>query len=96
MGRKLTFEWDGHNLNHLARHGVSREEFEEAFGRPMVERIVTGSEDRITALGKTMRGRYLFLVYTMRSGHVRAVTAYTLPRKQRRVYDKATTEEYPG
>ena len=93
MGRKLTFEWDDYNLNHIARHGVSREEFEDTFRHPMVEEVISsGREDRVTAMARTSLGRYLFLVYTMRTGHVRAVTAYTLPRNKRRDYDKAIEE----
>jgi uncharacterized protein len=93
MGRRLTFEWDEHNLKHIARHGVSREEFEDTFRHPMVEEVVSSRrEDRVTAMARTSLGRYLFLVYTMRTGHIRAVTAYTLPRSKRRNYDEAIEE----
>lgn len=90
MGRKLTFEWDDHNTNHLARHGVSREEFEDAFARPMVEQINRVKDEyRVAAYAMTSAGRYLFVAYTMRNNNVRPVTAYTLPRKLRRIYNAA-------
>jgi uncharacterized DUF497 family protein len=57
MGRVLTFEWDEFNEDHIARHGVTREEFEDVFRSPMFERIVhTNDEDRVNAAGKTVGG----------------------------------------
>jgi uncharacterized DUF497 family protein len=54
----------------------------------MFERVVhEKNEDRVSAAGRTSGGRYLFVSYTMRRGKVRAVTAYTLPRKLREIYD---------
>ena len=61
------------------------------FEHPMVEQVVRREgEDRVTAAGRTDAGRYLFVAYTMRAGRIRAITAYTLPRKMRRMYDAAT------
>lgn len=85
----VEFDWDDHNRGHLARHNVTPEEFEECFFGPKVEQVLERSgEVRVAAVGKTKAGRYLSIVYTMRRGHVRPVTAYTLPRRRRRCYEE--------
>jgi uncharacterized DUF497 family protein len=94
VGRSYEFEWDSANTNHLARHEVTRHEFEQAFKHPRVEeRYIEKGEQRIWALGKTDAGRYLTLVYTVRGNRLRAVTAYTTKRKYRKIYDEAIQTE---
>jgi uncharacterized protein len=89
MGRKLAFDWDEYNKAHLARHGVSHTEFEDVFSGVMIEQIVErAGEKRVSAIGKTKAGRYLFLAYVMRDGRIRPVTAYTLPRNKRKDYEE--------
>jgi uncharacterized DUF497 family protein len=84
------FEWDEANTGHLARHGVTPNEFQQAFGHPRLEeQFSSGGEHRVLALGRTDAGRYLTLVYTVRGEKIRAVTAHTTKRKYRRVYDEA-------
>lgn len=84
------FDWDEANTGHLARHEVTRGEFEEAFRHPRLEeQFSAGGEHRVWALGQTDAGRYLTLVYTLREGKIRAVTAHTTKRRYRRVYDEA-------
>jgi hypothetical protein len=46
-------------------------------------------ELRVASYGRTKAGRYLFLAYTMRKGSIRPVTAHTLPRSKRSIYDKS-------
>ncbi len=60
------FDWDASNLSHLARHGISREEFEEAMTHdPMfVDFDDRTGEERWYAVGATDRRRVLFLVFT--------------------------------
>ena len=41
-------------------------------------------ENRVVAVGKTTRGRYLFLACTIRQGTIRPITAYTLPSEKRK------------
>jgi len=36
MGGRAEFDWDAHNIEHLARHGVSHIEFERAIMRDSV------------------------------------------------------------
>ena len=81
------FDWDDDNVEHIARHGVSPEEAEEALLDP--GRIVTpapefAGEQRWTALGASEVGRVLAVVFTRRRGLTRVVTARdAIPREKR-------------
>ena len=85
-GRK--FEWDEANRGHLARHRVTQEEFEQGMRNDPVE---LGSADvnrelRTKVAAVTDRGRILEMVYTVRRGKIRAVTAYPANRSKRERY----------
>lgn len=72
------FQWDAANTEHLQRHGVSTEEFEQAMNGPAVDlecEDVDG-ELRYHTVGATNTGRLLYMVWTMRGQEVRAVTAF--------------------
>jgi hypothetical protein len=58
--RKPRFEWDEHNLGHLARHRITDEEVEELFAGDVVNlRGRTYPPDRFAVMGRTDGGRYL-------------------------------------
>jgi len=77
------FLWDNENRAHLAGHGVTPDEFEQAYAsRGILRQTLTG-ERRKMASGVTEAGRVLVIVYTVRRGLVRAITAYE-SRKARR------------
>jgi uncharacterized protein len=83
------FEWDDGNVDHIARHGVSTDEAEEALADP--HRLGTsaysvGRERRSALIGATQDGRVLLIVYTWRSGAIRVVTARDADQAQRRRY----------
>ncbi len=88
------FDWDAANLRHLARHRVTREEFEQAMNLDPIFMDVgdEAGEERWYALGPTSALRVLFLVFTLREGRVRPVTGWTASRKLREMYfrQKAT------
>ena len=82
------FEWDAANLGHIARHGVTAEEFEQGMNNAPVfvaEYEIRG-ERRTRVAGTTQSGRLLELVYTVRSGRIRAVTAFPLKKNKRGLY----------
>ena len=56
--------WPEDRIDHIARHAVTPEEFEEAcFGRPFVQRATSEGENPVYyVLGQTNAGRYLFCV----------------------------------
>jgi hypothetical protein len=85
----IEFEWDAANTAHVARHGITPREAEQAMVNDPVEvrSAVRGAEFRTLRLGQTDAGRYLTLIYTRRGGQIRIVTAYSMKRKHRRLYE---------
>jgi uncharacterized DUF497 family protein len=80
------FDWDDANTAHIARHGVTPAEVEQAFANdPLVVLTVQkrSGEERVLCAGHTDEGRPLQFVYTMRRGRVRVITAHTAKRKVR-------------
>ena len=84
----MIFDWDAANVEHIAQHGVSSEECEEAYrnGPIVVEHQRRNRERRRLCLGETDKGRLLTFVVTERKGKIRFVTAYPMPRQHREIY----------
>jgi len=90
----IEFEWDEHNLGHISpERGITadhcREAFEDpkALWRPAYRRA---GEPRWTLVGATKVGRIIMVIYTIRVGRFRVVTAY--PASGRRA-EKAYREQ---
>lgn len=82
------FEWDDGNALHIELgHGISPEECEEVFANdPLYRRTKKG---HYTALGRTLDGRYLTIVFEMkRGGLARPITAWDMTRAELRYYRK--------
>jgi len=85
------FQWDDSNSEKIwERHRVARAECEEIFfNQPLFvgedEKQAT-IEARFYALGRTDRGRYLFLAGTLRGALIRVISAQDMNRKERRIY----------
>jgi uncharacterized DUF497 family protein len=80
------FDWDDANSAHIARHGVTPEEVEQAFANDPLVVLATEKrtgEERVVCAGLTGAGRALQFVYTIRRGKVRVITARTAHRKVR-------------
>jgi hypothetical protein len=90
------FQWDeGNAPKVMARHNVSPGECEQAF---FVEPFVvefddkhSAKEGRRQALGRTIGGRGLFLVFTIRGTLIRVIAARDMNRKERERYGKIKT-----
>jgi uncharacterized DUF497 family protein len=83
------FEWDDGNLDHIAEHGISAEEAEEAVEDPrrtLAPAYGVAGERRRAVLGATVAGRLLFVVYTHRGGRIRVITARDATPRERRRY----------
>jgi uncharacterized DUF497 family protein len=73
------FEWDDANVTHIALHGVSTDEAEQALTiAPLdIDSYVVESEVRFEALGETAAGRILKVLYILPDElHIRVITAY--------------------
>jgi uncharacterized DUF497 family protein len=82
------FDWDLHNVGHVARHGVDPAEVEEAFERPhaIIPAKDVGGEKRWKLFGTSAAGRYLVVVFMIRHERLRPVTAHTMNQRERRIY----------
>lgn len=88
MSDKLNLDWNKANIGHIARHGVTAHEVEQAFANGTFElkfEVVNG-EPRWTNVGRTNKGRFLTIVYTERSLRLRVVTAFDAPQSDIAVY----------
>ena len=88
------FEWDeGNLLKNWEKHGVSAPECEQVFfNKPLItgrDKKHSQQETRFFALGQTDTERLLFVVFTIRDGLIRVISARNMNRKERRVYEKS-------
>jgi hypothetical protein len=83
--RFFHFDWDEHNIDHVAGHGVETNEVEEALARkPLIRR---GRHGRYLAFGQTEAGRYLFVVVEdLGEGWARVITARDMSAAELRYY----------
>ena len=92
LSRLEGFDWDRGNIQkNWQRHRVAFYECEEVFFHEPV--IVpnpghSATEQRYYALGPTVRGRLLTVVFTVRRDRIRVVSARDMSRKERRRYGK--------
>jgi uncharacterized protein len=85
------FDWDDANVEHIARHGVSPEEAEQAYldgNRCSVSIARHATEPRWGLLGKTENDRILHLVYTLRRRYVRIFSVRDATSEEKRRYRK--------
>ena len=86
------FEWDQWNKDkNWDKHGVSSEEAEQVFINQSV-RIYkdakhSQTEDRYSALGKTLNGRHLYIAFTVRNELIRIISARPMSKKERKLYE---------
>jgi hypothetical protein len=82
------FEWSNAIIEHIARHNMSPDEVEDvAFDdEPWIRKGRGGTR---YMLGYTAAGRYLFIVYALKSkGTARVITALDMEEKTRKLYKK--------
>lgn len=88
------FEWDKGNLDKNKKHGVNDQESEEAFldeGRVVYKDTIHSSiEERFVLLGKTEKGRLLYIAFTYRRKKVRVISARDINKKEVQLYEETT------
>ena len=95
LARCERFDWDEGNAPKVrARHDVEPGECEQAFvSEPLLVSADPGHsqhEERWRALGGTLGGRRLYLVFTIRRGvWIRVLAARDMNRKERTTYEQA-------
>lgn len=90
----LLFQWDKGNIGKNKRHGIEDSESEEAFfdERRVIfkDTLHSKGEPRYRILGKTLKDRILFVVFTIRGKKIRVISARRLNKKEAPLYEKAS------
>ena len=87
------FDWDeGNRTKSAAKHSVRTEEAEEVFtlgqAAPLgVQVSPLVHEERLGIVGTTSEGRILHVVFTLRDGKVRPISARPAHKKERELYE---------
>jgi uncharacterized protein len=90
------FDWDDGNIAKCRKHGVSVEEIEALFEnedlRLAPDIAHSKSEQRFRAVGSTLSGRMIFLVFTFRrresTNLVRVISARYMHKKEIEEYEE--------
>lgn len=86
------FEWDKGNTSKNSKHGVEDQESEEVFLDKkrfiFKDSLHSGKEERFRIIGKTQKGRLLFVAFTKRGKKVRIISARDINRKEVYLYEK--------
>ena len=92
VGKAFEFEWDKGNINKNVKHNVEDREAEQVFfdeGKLVIEdEKHSTNEERFMLLGKTKSGGKLSIIYTLRGGKVRIISARDMNKKERRKYEE--------
>jgi uncharacterized protein len=88
------FDWDEANVAHIAKHGVTPEEAEEALSLAPIDVVNQQyeEEERFLQLGITSGMRILVVITTWRGDLLRVVTAYPATEALRAYYVKERRE----
>ncbi|MBI4009501.1 BrnT family toxin [Candidatus Roizmanbacteria bacterium] len=88
------FDWDEANILHIAKHDVTPAEAEEIFSdknNVLIEDIKHSLiEKRFLIIGKTLKGRLLYQVFTKRGNKIRIISSRNINRKEVVLYEKKT------
>ena len=91
------FDWDRGNRDKCQEHGMSIEDIEAVFARPVVilpDKENPSGESRLKAIGTTPGGRHAFIIFTWRAEHagsalLRPISARYMHRKEVENYEEA-------
>ena len=90
----IEFQWDSGNSRKNEKHKVINEEIEGAFNDR--DKAISPDhehsrvEQRYILLGKTKTQRLLYIVFTVRTGIVRVISARDINKKEVYLYEEAT------
>jgi uncharacterized protein len=99
IGPFVGFDWDDGNREKCRKHGVSQGEVETLFlGSLMAVPDVAHSrlEERFLAIGRSGRGRHVFVAFTIRhkddGPYIRPISARYMHRREIESYEKENPE----
>lgn len=81
----MQFEWDSNNWPKCHEHGVSKGEIELVLSSEPMTRADhkhSDEETRFIAVGKAPSGKFVFIVFCVRGGAVRPISARFMRQKE--------------
>ena len=89
--KALEFEWDRGNTGKNRKHKAADFESEEPFfdsGKVILRDVLhSRNERRFILLGKTKKGRLLYVAFTERAGKIRIISARDLNKREVPLYE---------
>ena len=86
------FEWDMGNIDKNKKHGVEDKEAEEVFlderKKTFKDKLHSDGEERFRVVGKTKKGRLLFVAFTKRKNKIRIISARDINKKEVYLYEE--------
>jgi uncharacterized DUF497 family protein len=90
----IEFNWDRGNIGKNRKHKVEDVESEEAFFDEhkvvLKDALHSKDEPRWILLGKTQKGRLLYIVFTQRGDKIRIISARNVNRREVPLYEEKT------
>ena len=93
------FDWDTGNRDKCIKHGVPIGEIEEVFEGPVYvapDPRHSIAEERLIAIGRTTRGKMVFVAFTLRERtdgtSIRPISARYMHKKEIAAYEKKSSE----
>lgn len=92
----IGFEWDKRNLEHIKKHNVDYRECEEVFfNKPLVvneDKTHSQAEERYRVYGQADNGRFVFMIFTIRSSKISVISARNQSKKEKREFQETGGE----
>lgn len=90
--KPIEFLWDRGNSVKNTKHNVTDGESEEVFldknKKTFTDTVHSQHEERLRVVGKTRKGRLLFVVFTKRDIKIRIISARDVNRKEVSLYEE--------
>lgn len=93
ISEPIEFQWDeGNSHNNKDKHRVEKTEAEDVFSDKnkiiFSDTFHSDTEKRYIVLGKTSKRRLLYIIFTLRNGNIRIISARDINKKEVYLYKK--------
>lgn len=88
MEEPRKFDWDDHNVRHLALHDISPADAEDVLSgnHILLDYQMEGDEQRWIAVGSTRAGRILTIVFAVRGDAIRPIMGWLADKETADLY----------
>jgi uncharacterized protein len=93
--RKKHLNWDKGNVNKNKKHGIKKSDIEIFFRSKVYisdDLKHSSSEKRFIAIGKGPLGKHMIVIFTLRKGAIRPISARHMNKREIEKYEKEITK----